>query len=101
MTDAVKRNENGARDGVGRFLPGNGGGGRTPLPSFFRDGGPDALRHLLDIARGDAKDERVSRAQACMEVATRVYGKPASAPEDAKDLNAVAQAILEMAMKGP
>ncbi len=44
------------RDARGRALPGNSlnpaGGGRKPLPDWFKDRGPDALLLLLAAATG-------------------------------------------------
>jgi hypothetical protein len=66
MASTVKRSENGT------FLPGNPGGGRSKLPDFFREKGPDALREILRIA---TEGEGKLQMQALIYVADRIYGK--------------------------
>lgn len=65
------------------FPPGVSGnpGGRPALPPWFREGAEDALRFLLEVATGKARDRRISRAQACITIVERVYGRPAQAVE--------------------
>lgn len=95
MSEPCKPNENReGRDGAGRFVTGaKAGPGRPSLPSWFREGGETALRHLLNVAEGKEIDAKVSRAQACVVVVERIYGTAPKAPEDQ---DAAGQALAEL-----
>lgn len=72
------------RDTAGRFGPGNNAnpkGRSRELPDWFLEAGPEALKHLLSVARGEQEDELISRAKACDGIADRIYGKPKQAVE--------------------
>ena len=73
------------REENGRFGLGNPGGGRPPLPEWFKAKAPDALKHMLAVADGTVDDEKISRMQACVEIVNRVYGHAPKAPEDTDD----------------
>lgn len=68
-------------------------GGRPPLPSWFRERGPDALRMLAACATGEAQlgdsDAAVEiarvaapelRVRAAVDMADRIYGRAQAAP---------------------
>lgn len=87
MSDPHGRDEAG-RDAQGRFAPGASGnpGGRPRLPEWFRDGGAEALRYLLDVATGAVPVERDElRVRAAEWCAERVYGKAAPPTDDAPE----------------
>jgi hypothetical protein len=52
--------------------------GRRPLPKWFKDKGPEALQHLLDVALGIHTEgiDGKTRLRAAEIVVERVYGKP-------------------------
>jgi hypothetical protein len=76
MIQTVKRIENG-RDNKGKFIKGNKGGGRKPIPEdikqAFKELVPDALEVLEQLLKSD--DERL-RLDASKTILDRVYGKP-------------------------
>ncbi len=79
----AKKNSN--RDpATGRFLPGNSGGGRKPLPEDLRDrfqtAGPEALDMLLAVMR-DKKARAADRIRAAEIILDRGWGKPRQAVE--------------------
>lgn len=64
---------------IGRpFKPGQSGNplGRPKLPDWFVKGGPDALKFMMEVAQGKKEDEKISRYEACREMADRIYYKP-------------------------
>lgn len=75
---SVKRDENG-RDSKGRFVNGNPGGGRKPLPDDFkavcREHALPALLTMVEIYSNPEEDsnKRISAAKVIIEYA---YGKP-------------------------
>lgn len=73
---SVKRMENG-RDNKGRFVKGNPGGGRKPIPTDVKEAFsglvPDAVDTLRDLLYSE--DERL-RLDAAKVILDRVYGKP-------------------------
>lgn len=77
---AEKRQKNG-RDERGRFLPGNPGGGRPPIPAELRELAQAAAPRAIEIAlelMETATNERV-RLAAAEVLLDRGYGKPAQA----------------------
>lgn len=74
----VKRAENG-RDEKGRFVVGNAGGGRKPVPDEVKEmlvaATPSAVQLLVDMMMdyGAPKDLRVRCAEVIL---NRVYGRP-------------------------
>ncbi|MBI1949350.1 MAG: hypothetical protein HYS27_26925 [Deltaproteobacteria bacterium] len=84
MNNPHGRDEAG-RDAHGRFAPGASGnpGGRPRLPGWFRDGGAEALRYLLDVATGAVPVERDElRVRAAEWCAARVFGRPQAAEDE-------------------
>lgn len=81
----------------GLFKPGQSGNpsGRRALPEWFRDMGPDALKYMKKVAEGKIKDKKVSRYEACREIADRVFGKAPQAIDLAGSLSADNPAMLE------
>ncbi len=78
----VKRMKNGQdRDGRGRFVKGNGGGGRTRQPPEFHacalENAMDALQVLIDIM-SNPKAMNSDRIRAAGIIIDRAYGKPDS-----------------------
>ncbi len=75
---AEKRQCNGERDAQGRFLPGNKGGGRTPVPQevkeILRGATPAAARLLAATVTDEAVDLKL-RLDAAKTLLDRVYGK--------------------------
>lgn len=79
----AKKNSN--RDPItGRFLPGNSGGGRKPLPEDLRErfqtAGPEALDTLLAVMR-NKKARAADRIHAAEIILDRGWGKPRQAVE--------------------
>lgn len=58
MTGPAKQDDDDIRDALGRMRPGKtlnpAGGGRTALPDWYKDRGPDALLGILAEATGIA-----------------------------------------------
>jgi hypothetical protein len=99
VSDSVKRDENGGgRDpSTGRFVAGNGGGGRKPLDPKVREmleaATPDAAKRLIEALDatvvehylgqevGTYVDHR-TRIMAAEAILNRLHGKPAQAVTD-------------------
>lgn len=82
---AEKRTQNGRDTTTGRFLPGNPGGGRPPMPEELKALYQANAAEALDIARKlmrSAKQPGTVRLRACEFITERGYGK-AMQPIDA------------------
>lgn len=70
----------------GTLLPGhavlNPKGRSKLLPPWFVERGDDALKHLIEVAEGREEDRAVSRAECCLKIVERIYGRIPAAPED-------------------
>lgn len=102
MSDREDRPKTEGRGPDGRFVTGAPAGpGRPAYPEWFRTTlTTEAMEHIAKIVRGTETDEKVSRAQACLDVLDRVLGKAKPTGEGGGDLVPVAIALLELARKG-
>lgn len=101
MTDKKTDKPTSPRTAEGRFMPGTSGnpGGRKVYPPWFADKGEAALRYLCEVADGTAEDESITRADACVIIVDRVYGKPKPIA-DGEDDGASALEALVMVLQG-
>jgi hypothetical protein len=70
------------------------GPGRSALPDWFKEKGPEALKHLAAVASGDEVDAKISRAMACLSMIERIYGKAPQAPEDSDAMERAWETML-------
>ena len=93
------------RNADGTFGPGTKAGpGRPALPSWFKDRAPEALKHLLDVAVGEAPADPKTRLRAAEIVVERFYGKAQESVELTGSLGVVdqlARLVLQADQRAP
>ena len=95
MTDPTERPPV-ERNANGRWANGNSGnpnGMRNAFPEWFRDRGPDALKHILNVMDDDGADPDL-RLRCAEKIVERVYGKVKQSVEVDGSINAVLTELI-------